>query len=84
MVRMLGFSDKDKQRMSVAQQGASKGVVQGVLRLPGRLVGGILGGSSTEVVATAGSDNQVILPSDFSVGSHVYLIESNKLLFSSF
>ncbi|CAI8607609.1 unnamed protein product [Vicia faba] len=58
MVRMLGFSDEDKQRISVAQQGASKGVVQGVLRLPGRLVGGILGGSSTEVVATAGSDHQ--------------------------
>ncbi|MCI24446.1 golgin candidate 3, partial [Trifolium medium] len=41
---MLGFSDEDKQRIGVAQQGASKGVVRGVLGLPGRLVGGILGG----------------------------------------
>jgi hypothetical protein len=60
MVRMLGFSDEDKQRIGVAQQGASKGVVRGVLGLPGRLVGGILGGSSSEAAANAGSDNQVI------------------------
>lgn len=60
MVRMLGFSDEDKQRIGVAQQGASTGVVRGVLRLPGRLVGGILGGSLTEAAANAGSDNQVI------------------------
>ncbi|XP_045790346.1 golgin candidate 3-like isoform X1 [Trifolium pratense] len=58
MVRMLGFSDEDKQRIGVAQQGASKGVVRGVLGLPGRLVGGILGGSSSEAAANAGSDNQ--------------------------
>ncbi|TKY64002.1 Golgin candidate 3 [Spatholobus suberectus] len=58
MVRMLGFSDEDKQRIGVAQQGAGKGVVRGVLGLPGRLVGGILGGSSTEAAANAGSDNQ--------------------------
>ncbi|XP_004510700.1 golgin candidate 3-like isoform X2 [Cicer arietinum] len=58
MVRMLGFSDEDKQRIGVAQQGASTGVVRGVLRLPGRLVGGILGGSLTEAAANAGSDNQ--------------------------
>ena len=44
MVRMLGFSNEDKQRIGVAQQGPGKGVVRGVLGLPGRLVGGILGG----------------------------------------
>ena len=60
MVRMLGFSDEDKQRIGVAQQGAGKGVVRGVIGLPGRLVGGILGGSSSAPAANAGSDNQVI------------------------
>jgi len=60
MVRMLGFSEEDKQRIGGAQQGAGKGVVRGVLGLPGRLVGGILGGNSTESAANAGSDNQVI------------------------
>ncbi|QCE02649.1 hypothetical protein DEO72_LG8g664 [Vigna unguiculata] len=58
MVRMLGFSEEDKQRIGGAQQGAGKGVVRGVLGLPGRLVGGILGGNSTESAANAGSDNQ--------------------------
>ncbi|KAE9615820.1 hypothetical protein Lalb_Chr04g0259321 [Lupinus albus] len=58
MVRMLGFSDEDKQRIGGAQQGAGKGVVRGVLGLPGRLVGGMLGGSSTEAEANTGSDNQ--------------------------
>ncbi|XP_073288715.1 golgin candidate 4-like isoform X1 [Primulina huaijiensis] len=57
MVRMLGFSDEDKQRIGIAQQGAGKGVVRGVLGLPGRLVGGILGGSSAEA-STAMSDDQ--------------------------
>jgi len=61
MVRMLGFSNEDKQRIGVAQQGPGKGVVRGVLGFPGRLVGGILGGSgSTESAANAGADNQVI------------------------
>lgn len=60
IVRMLGFSAEDKQRIGVAQQGAGKGVVRGVFGLPGRLVGGILGGSSTEAAASAVSDNQVI------------------------
>ncbi|XP_014633249.1 golgin candidate 3 isoform X2 [Glycine max] len=59
MVRMLGFSDEDKQRIGGAQQGSGKGVVRGVLGLPGRLVGGILGGSSTDAAANAGSDNQI-------------------------
>ena len=61
MVRMLGFSDEDKQRIGVAQQGAGKGVVRGVLGFPGRLVGGILGGSSGEphANAAASNDNQV-------------------------
>ncbi|KAK6920062.1 hypothetical protein RJ641_015966 [Dillenia turbinata] len=58
MVRMLGFSDEDKQRIGVAQQGSGKGVVRGVLGLPGRLVGGILGGTSAEAQANAASDNQ--------------------------
>ncbi|GAB4861665.1 hypothetical protein Ancab_036917 [Ancistrocladus abbreviatus] len=58
MVRMLGFSDEDKQRIGVAQQGAGKGVVRGVLGLPGRLVGGILGGSSASSFATMASENQ--------------------------
>ncbi|CAL0308444.1 unnamed protein product [Lupinus luteus] len=58
MVRMLGFSDDDKQRIGGAQQIAGKGVVRGVLGLPGRLVGGMLGGSSTEAAANTGSDNQ--------------------------
>lgn len=60
MVRMLGFSDEDKQKIGVAQQGAGKGVVRGVLGLPGRLVGGILGGSSAEGSASTASENQVM------------------------
>lgn len=58
MVRMLGFSNEDKQRIGLAQQGPGKGVVRGVLGLPGRLVGGILGGSATESAVNVGSDNQ--------------------------
>ncbi|KAI8545037.1 hypothetical protein RHMOL_Rhmol07G0012100 [Rhododendron molle] len=58
MVRMLGFSDEDKQRIGVAQQGTGKGVVRGVLGLPGRLVGGILGSGSAEANANMASENQ--------------------------
>ncbi|KAF9602555.1 hypothetical protein IFM89_029854 [Coptis chinensis] len=58
MVRMLGFSQEDKQRIGVAQQGSGKGVVRGVLGLPGRLVGGILGGSSADGSSQVPSDNQ--------------------------
>ncbi|XP_062090555.1 golgin candidate 4-like isoform X1 [Humulus lupulus] len=58
MVRMLGFTDEDKQRIGVAQQGGGQGVVRGVLGLPGRLVGGILGGGSGQVPANAATDNQ--------------------------
>lgn len=61
MVRMLGFSDEDKQRIGIAQQGAGKGVVRGVLGIPGRLVGGILGGSSTQTPAEVAPENQVFL-----------------------
>lgn len=62
MVRMLGFSDEDKQRIGVAQQGSGKGVVRGVLGLPGRLVGGILGGGSSDAAAAANmaSEDQVL------------------------
>lgn len=60
MVRMLGFTDEDKQKIGVAQQGAGKGVVRGVLGLPGRLVGGIMGGSPAGSSACTASDNQAI------------------------
>ncbi|KAB2002991.1 hypothetical protein ES319_D11G102000v1 [Gossypium barbadense] len=60
MVRMLGFSDEDKQRIGVAQHGPGKGVVRGVLGLPGHLVGGILGGSPANKQANMASDNQSI------------------------
>ncbi|XP_031092148.1 golgin candidate 4 [Ipomoea triloba] len=56
MVRMLGFSDEDKQRMGIAHQGSGKGVVRGVFGLPGRIVGGILGGGSGP--ANMAPDNQ--------------------------
>lgn len=42
MVRMYGFSEEEKQRIGVAQQGVGKGI-----GLRGRLVGGILGGRPT-------------------------------------
>ncbi|XP_057780383.1 golgin candidate 4-like [Salvia miltiorrhiza] len=59
MCRMLGFSDEEKQRIGVAQQGPGKGVVRGVLGLPGRLVGGILGGgSASEAHSAMASDDQ--------------------------
>lgn len=69
MVRMLGFSDDDKQRIGVAQQqGAGKGVVRGVLGLPGRLVGGIWGGGSGQLPANAAMDSQV-----FNLSPHMPL-----------
>ncbi|KAK1281503.1 Golgin candidate 4 [Acorus calamus] len=58
MVRILGFSDEDKQRIGAAQQVAGKGVVRGVLGFPGRFVGGILGGSSSGVSSPLPGDNQ--------------------------
>ncbi|KAL1546237.1 golgin candidate 4-like isoform X1 [Salvia divinorum] len=58
MCRMLGFSDDEKQRIGVAQQGPGKGVVRGVLGLPGRLVGGILGGGTPEPQSAMTSDDQ--------------------------
>ncbi|KAG1346505.1 putative Golgin candidate 4 [Cocos nucifera] len=58
MVRMLGFSEEEKQRIGFAQHSAGKGVVRGVLGLPGRLVGGILGGSSPETSSHVSSENQ--------------------------
>ncbi|KAG1367731.1 Golgin candidate 4 [Cocos nucifera] len=58
MVRMLGFSEEEKQRIGFAQHSAGKGVVRGVLGLPGRLVGGILGGSSPEASSHIPSENQ--------------------------
>lgn len=59
MVRMLGFSEEDKERIGVAQQGGGKGVVRGVLGFPGRFVGGILGGKPVDSHANTASDNQV-------------------------
>ena len=56
---MLGFSEEDKERIGVAQQGGGKGVVRGVLGFPGRFVGGILGGKTAGSHANAASDNQV-------------------------
>lgn len=58
MVRMLGFSEEEKQRIGVAQTTAGKGMVRGVLGLPGKLVGGILGGSHPSTQASA-PNNQV-------------------------
>ncbi|KAF8108521.1 hypothetical protein N665_0108s0056 [Sinapis alba] len=59
MVRMLGFSEEDKERIGVAQQGGGKGVVRGVLGFPGRFVGGIMGGKSAgSHPNAAASDNQ--------------------------
>lgn len=58
MVRMLGFTEEDKQRIGLAQQVASKGVVRGVLGLPGRLVGGILGSGPSEASPPVPSENQ--------------------------
>ncbi|CAN7052527.1 golgin candidate 3 isoform X1 [Brassica rapa] len=58
MVRMLGFSEEDKERIGVAQQGGGKGVVRGVLGFPGRFVGGILSGKPAGSHANAASDNQ--------------------------
>ena len=61
MCRMLGFSDEEKQRIGVAQQGPGKSVVRGVFGLPGRLVGGILGGGAPEPQSSMTSDDQVFL-----------------------
>ncbi|XP_077212441.1 golgin candidate 4-like isoform X2 [Tasmannia lanceolata] len=58
MVRMLGFTEEDKQRIGGAHQVAVKGVVRGVLGLPSRLVGGILGGTSPQVSAHVPSESQ--------------------------
>ncbi|CAD6265552.1 unnamed protein product [Miscanthus lutarioriparius] len=58
MVRMLGFSEEDKQRIGFAQNNAGKGVVRGVLGLPGRLVGGIVGGGTSGKSTQASQDSQ--------------------------
>ncbi|XP_062195844.1 golgin candidate 4-like isoform X2 [Phragmites australis] len=58
IVRMLGFSEEDKQRIGLAQNSAGKGVVRGVLGLPGRLVGGIVGGNSAGKSTQASQDSQ--------------------------
>jgi len=60
MVRMLGFTEEDKQRVGLAQQTATKGgVVRGVFSLPGRFVGGLLGSGGDASPRAAPSDNQV-------------------------
>lgn len=81
MVRMLGFSDEDKQRIGLAQQGAGKGVVRGVLGLPGRLVGGILGGSPAEGAANMASDNQVQVELHASILVSVLSPNKEKFIF---
>ncbi|VAI86667.1 unnamed protein product [Triticum turgidum subsp. durum] len=58
MVRMLGFSEEDKQRIGSAQSNVGKVVVRGVLGLPGRLVGGFVGGNSAGKSTHAPQDNQ--------------------------
>ncbi|RZR90206.1 hypothetical protein BHM03_00018050 [Ensete ventricosum] len=55
MVRMLGFTEEDRQRIGFAQHAAGKGIVRGMLGLPGRLVGGFLGGLNSP--ETSSSDN---------------------------
>jgi hypothetical protein len=67
MVRMLGFSEEDKQRIGSAQSNAGKGVVRGVLGLPGRLVGGIVGGNSVGKSTHASQDNQEVFSSVFVI-----------------
>ncbi|RRT82808.1 hypothetical protein B296_00017697 [Ensete ventricosum] len=57
MVRMLGFTEEDRQRIGFAQHAAGKGIVRGMLGLPGRLVGGFLGGLNSP--ETSSSDNLV-------------------------
>ncbi|KAJ3683382.1 hypothetical protein LUZ60_013609 [Juncus effusus] len=57
MVRMLGFSEEEKERIGGAQRTAGKGVVRGVLGLPGKLVGGILGGGGSGGAHTSSSSN---------------------------
>ncbi|RWV89372.1 hypothetical protein GW17_00048480 [Ensete ventricosum] len=64
MVRMLGFTEEDRQRIGFAQHAAGKGIVRGMLGLPGRLVGGFLGGLNSP--ETSSSDNLVkFLPRPF-------------------
>ncbi|KAL5682500.1 hypothetical protein ACJX0J_008885, partial [Zea mays] len=58
MVRMLGFSEEDKQRIGFAQSNAGRGVVRGVLGLPGRLVGGIVGGGPSGKSTQSSQDSQ--------------------------
>lgn len=58
-MRMLGFSEEDKQRIGFAQSNARRGVVRGVLGLPGRLVGGIVGGGPSGKSTQASQDSQV-------------------------
>ncbi|XP_064998313.1 golgin candidate 4-like isoform X2 [Musa acuminata AAA Group] len=57
IVRMLGFTEEDKQRIGFAQHAAGKGIVRGMLGRTGRLVGGFLGGNSPET-SSSSSDNQ--------------------------
>ncbi|PKA64323.1 Golgin candidate 4 [Apostasia shenzhenica] len=58
MVRMLGFSNEDKQRVGFTQHSTGKGIVRGVLGLPGRLVGGIIGGGTAEASSSVRSESQ--------------------------
>ncbi|KAM0906378.1 hypothetical protein ACQ4PT_016802 [Festuca glaucescens] len=75
MVRMLGFSEEDKQRIGSAQSNAGKGVVRGVLGLPRRLVGGIVGGNSAGKSTHVSQDNQEVFSSVF-----VFVLDMMHLL----
>ncbi|EPS71067.1 hypothetical protein M569_03692, partial [Genlisea aurea] len=57
MVRMLGFSVEDKQRIGIAEE-VGGGLVRGVLGLPGRLVGGMLSSGSGSRAVASSDDHQ--------------------------
>ncbi|THU58711.1 hypothetical protein C4D60_Mb03t17300 [Musa balbisiana] len=65
MVRMLGFTEEDKQRIGFAQHAAGKGIVRGMLGRTGRLVGGFLGGNSPETSSSSYNQSFADLWVDF-------------------
>lgn len=59
MARMLGFSEEEKQRVGLAQQGGQGGVMRGMLGFSGRLVGGLLKGVAQETEPTLPPDENM-------------------------